>query len=297
MTGAHSGRCWALILRVGRREEMGTVGLREKEEIKQFASKMNSQGSTGQCASSSVSLQGCRVPCWSWAGVRMSLQSVLKGRGVLPVHVEFQQREDCFSSNHVVKAAEDVFWDRSENQLWGTVDADFDWEVSWHFEFSKSDLESVRRNTEHLICPWPPPWSFRCSCGSRRSKVNNTNSQTCSRLFGRLTQAPNVSSVSPTLIPSRPWYLFATWKKCVSYNLVFGIWPNATLRCLPFQALALPFPLCVCRVQSPPVQTVPRSTGCIFLLGLTHTVLFQEDFLSPPSLCVEETPLFAKYEL
>ena len=50
-----------------------TEGLREQEEIKQWACQMNSRGSLGLHASLSVPLPGCSAPCLSWAGLRVSL--------------------------------------------------------------------------------------------------------------------------------------------------------------------------------------------------------------------------------
>lgn len=56
MTDEHDGRCWALPVRVGRREGMGSGGAEGEGEIKQFAGEMSARGSAGLCASPPLGL-------------------------------------------------------------------------------------------------------------------------------------------------------------------------------------------------------------------------------------------------
>lgn len=131
---------------------------------------------------------------------------------------------------------------------------------------------------------------FHCLQSSRRNKVNNQ--------YGTLHRAicmPSPCSkclhmsllLSPVFSLCTFCYLFPSWKKYCNWNFVFGIWPDVTLKFLLFQTLALPFPLCVCHVQVLFIQTTLYTGGDVFLSDLTHAVLFQEDFLCPPSPCLE----------
>lgn len=66
-------------------------GLREKEERKQLAGKMNPRGSKRLCASP-LSPLGCQVPCLRRAGEReFPAECSERQREVRPVHVEFQR--------------------------------------------------------------------------------------------------------------------------------------------------------------------------------------------------------------
>lgn len=58
---------------------MGTKGLTQKEEIKHCASQTFPRPLGAGCFPS-VGLTLCPVFCLSWAGLRVSLRSVLKGR-------------------------------------------------------------------------------------------------------------------------------------------------------------------------------------------------------------------------
>ena len=87
-----------------------------------------------------------------------------------------------------------------------------------------------------------------------------TSLELCMVLFVCPAHAPSVSSLSPVFILCASWYPSPSWKKYCSWNFVFGLWPDVTLEFLLFQALALPFPLCVCHGPSRPHPD--SSVGC-----------------------------------